>query len=345
MIDWTTKQSHSFINPRIPDKDRPVLGELQDQLKGHIFLTTSGTERLKWVALSKEAFLVSAEAVNRHLEARASDIWINALPYFHVGGLSIYARAFLSRSHVSRYDHKWDPKAWATLVQEKRGSLASLVPTQLWDLVNQKIEPIASLRALLIGGAPLSPELYSRAKEAGWPLMPTYGMTEMCSQIATATLDTPELKLLPHVEAKISPSGRLILKSAALLTGYLTPEFSDPKVEGWFETEDRVALSNGLLTPLGRTRDVIKIQGELVNLYQLERLLDQLKERLGISAETALVAKPDDRAGFHIHLYHTPYEIAPLIDLYNAQVAPFSRIKEAKELPEFPKTPLGKIKL
>ena len=342
---WETEESHAFSNPRLSQIE---LGDLKEKFPAHIFLTTSGTTSLKWVALSKKAFLASAEAVNRHIDTSLKDIWINSLPYFHVGGLSIYARAYLGKTFVYRYDNKWNPLEWAAFTEDKRGTLTSLVPTQLWDLLQQNIKPPKWLRALFIGGQKLSSDLYDEAKGKGWPILPTYGMTELCSQIATAPFNlfrfnSSEMILLPHIEAKVAPDGRLSLKSPALLTGYLTPDFVDPKINGWFETDDLVALNGRTLTPLGRVNDVIKISGELVNLYQLERHLDELKRRLNLSIETALIPQPDERAGFRLHLYHTPYDVRPLIESFNASVAPFSRISQTIELPTLPKTPLGKI--
>lgn len=338
-VDWESDESHAFINPRL------MVEPISSPLKGHILLTTSGTESLKWVALSKKALLTSADAVNRHIGATTKDIWINALPHFHVGGLSIYARAYLGKTFVWRFDAKWNAKEWAQFVEEKRGSLTSLVPTQLWDLVQQGIAPPKWLRVIFIGGQDLPSELYERAKKAGWPIVPTFGMTEMSSQIATATLDDPTLRLLSHVEAKVDGEGRLSLKSPALFTCYFDPDFRDPKQEGWFTTDDRVALNEGLLTPLGRFRDVIKINGEQVALFQLEKLLNELKFRLGVTADTALVPEPDPRSGHRLHLFHTPYDVAPLLALYNAQVPPFSRISGATELASLPKTALGKVAL
>lgn len=343
MLDWESCESLAFVNPRIPEMERESLEKISFELPGHIFLTTSGTERLKWVALSKKAFLASAEAVNQHIGATTKDIWINSLPNYHVGGLSIYARAYLGKTFVYRFDDKWNARQWAQFVDEKRGSLTSLVPTQLWDLIQEKITPPKYLRCIFIGGQKLPLELYEKAKAAGWPIAPTYGMTEMCSQIATASLESPELKILPHVEAKVNASGRLVIKSPALFTGYLSPSFKDPKIEGWFETDDLALFDGKIVTPQGRFNDVIKINGELVNLFQLERLLDDLKMRLNITAETALIPKADPRSGYRLHLFHTSSDILPLIELYNTQVAPFSRIQGNTSLSTLPKNTLGKI--
>lgn len=339
-IHWEDEVSHAFVNPRLSEGARE---SVKPVLPGHIFLTTSGTNRLKTVALSKKAFLASGAAVNEHIQATLKDIWINPLPYFHVGGLSIYARAYLSKSYVYRFDHKWNPQKWTDFVNEKRGSLTSLVPTQLWDLCEAGITPPKSLRALFIGGSALSSSLYNRAKEKGWPILPAFGMTEMCSQVATANFDSPDLHLLSHVEAKISPNGRLVLKSDALLTGYYTPDFHDPKINGWFETEDLADLKGSLLLPKGRGSDVFKIKGELVNLFELEALLDELKARLNFHGESAIIPKEDERQGYKLTLYHTDPNIHPLIEAFNQAVIPEARLFDTVRTDTLPRNSMGKL--
>ena len=295
------------------------------------------------VALSKLAFLTSALAVNQHIDAASKDIWINPLPHFHVGGLSIYARAHLSKSYVYRYDRKWNSETWTEFVQAKRGTLTSLTPTQLFDLVEKQHKVPTRLRVLFVGGGPLHEGLYEQAKALGWPIMPTYGMTEMCSQIATADLKSSRLKLLPHVEAKRSSEGRLLVKSKALFTGYYEPDFIDPKIDGWFETEDLVDLEGEYLIPRGRGSDILKIKGELVNLFHLEEVLESLKAKLQCKMETAVIPKVDARAGYKLYLYHTLRDVAPLLEAFNKSVIPEAKITEAVFVPALPKNSLGKV--
>jgi O-succinylbenzoic acid--CoA ligase len=66
-------------------------------------------------------------------------------------------------------------------------------PTSRWSrhvasLLEQGVKPPVSLRVALIGGAALSPQLYDRATQSGWPLYPSYGMSET-AQFATFTRD------------------------------------------------------------------------------------------------------------------------------------------------------------
>ncbi|HEX6085416.1 MAG TPA: AMP-binding protein, partial [Thermoanaerobaculia bacterium] len=100
-IDWLSDESHVLLNPRMPAAERERLQSFVTELPGHLWLATSGTTgSLKLTALSKRAMLASAAAVNRHLQSTASDVWLCVLPSFHVGGLGIYARAFLSGARV-----------------------------------------------------------------------------------------------------------------------------------------------------------------------------------------------------------------------------------------------------
>jgi len=325
-IDWLSEDSHLLLNPRMPEEERRRLESFVIPLPGHVWLATSGTTgSLKLTALSKRALLASAAAVNRHLQSDAKDVWCNVLPTFHVGGLGIHARSFLSGARVV-------PSL------EEGMTLASLVPAQVNDLVRERREPPRSLRAVVVGGGALSEELYRAGMNLGWPLRPSYGMTECSSQVATATAHGPELVLLDHVEARIEPDGRLALRSEALLTGYGTEGgFHDPKVEGWFLTEDLASIEGRTLRVTGRLGDFVKIGGESVDLSRLDRIL------AGLGADAAVVAVPDERLGHVIALAIASGNEGELVEAFNARVHPFERARRVIRVSEIPRTPLGKI--
>jgi O-succinylbenzoic acid--CoA ligase len=324
-IDWLSDDSHVLLNPRMPDAERERLESFVTPLPGHLWLATSGTTgSLKLTALSKRAMLASAAAVNRHLQASADDVWLCVLPTFHVGGLGIYARAFLSGARVVT-------EGWEGV------TLASLVPAQVSDLVRAGTPAPPSLRAVVIGGGALSASLHEQARALGWPLLPSYGMTECCSQVATATADAPALQLLDHIEARIEDDGRLALRSEALFTGYATEAgFIDPKMDGWFVTEDLAVLEGRTLRVEGRRGDFVKIGGESVDLSRLDRILADL------GADAAAVAFPDERLGHVIALAIASGDDS-IVEAFNARVFPFERARRVLRVPEIPRTPLGKI--
>src|SRR5438552_3729455 len=164
VIDWDNDRTHVLLNPRLPWDERDRLERMArvGKLRSHIIVATSGSSgALKLVALSKEAVLASAAAVNERLEVTASDVWCSVLPTFHVGGLGIYARAHLSGARV--VPMSWLPRAFvATDV-----TLASLVPAQVHDLIESGLTPPPRLRAILVGGGAFHPDPDEQARAEG----------------------------------------------------------------------------------------------------------------------------------------------------------------------------------
>ena len=248
-VDWESESSYLFFNEKLKEKKLwtsyiPIL----PYLKSHIWLATSGRTQQKWVALSKKALLISAHAVNQHLKVRSKDRWGVCLPLFHVGGLAMTARAHLSQSSCFFYREKWSAQGFVHFLKERKITLCSLVPTQVYDLVQAGLLAPPSLRAVVVGGESLNPVLYQQARALKWPLLTSYGLTECGSQVATAELSSlknqgaflplkiwkncpshsalkdqsalPLLKILSHVQVK-TIRGEIALKSKSLFTGFV----------------------------------------------------------------------------------------------------------------------------
>ncbi|MEK6376078.1 MAG: AMP-binding protein [Acidobacteriota bacterium] len=328
MIDWTSAESHVMLNPRMPAGERAALERAVPPLRGHVFVATSGgSGEVKLVALSKDTILASAAAVNTRLEARHDDVWYCVLPTFHVGGLGIHARAHLTGSRV--ISMAWDAKAFAAT----EATLASLVPAQVHDLVRAALRSPAALRLILVGGGVFDPELQQQARALGWPVLASYGMSECASTIAV------EEVLLPHLEARAEEAGRLVFRGASLLSGYVYPDgrFSDPKVDGWFVSDDLGAVDGRRVRVDGRAGEVVKVGGETVNLAKLDRIL---REIAGDNA--AIIAVPDERLGHVIHLA-TTVEAGAIVEAFNGRVLPFEWIREVHRVASIPRSPLGKL--
>jgi len=337
-MDFASDETHLLLNPRLPGDERRRLERMftaSPALPAHVWLSTSGTTgSLKLVALSKRAILASAAAVNRHLKSTPADVWCCVLPTFHVGGLGIHARASLSGARV--VSATWDPHAFIELCEAEGVTLTALVPAQVRDLCGLSVP--AALRAIVVGGGALAPELYEEARAEGWPLLPSYGMTETASQVATATLDGPELVLLDHVEAR-TEDGCIAIRGDSLLTGYATEEgFEDPKRDGWFLTPDLGSVEGRVLKVTGREGDFVKIGGESVDLGRLDRILAQ------IEPNAAIVAARDARLGHVIHLAVMTTETTAIVEAFNERVLPFERIRAVHRVSEIPRTALGKLR-
>lgn len=364
VIDWGSDDNTVLLNPRMPEAEKQLFSQVLEHahpFKGHIFLTTSGSSgKLKWVALSKKGVLASAKAVNAHLQSDRNDVWLNPLPCFHVGGLGIIARAFLSSAQVVPFlgiEGKWDADAFAESLASHHATLTSLVPAQVYDLVQRKMRPPESLRAIIVGGGALAEAVYLQAVALGWKLLPSYGMTECCSQVATASLNSwnenryPLLHPLAHVDLGEDAEGFLKIRSPALLSAYIFMEegccrIVDPKIDGWFTSEDKAVFHEGGIKRICRGEQFIKIGGESVDLLRLEMLLEEVKLAQEIKFDAALIAMADERLGHVIHLAvdgGNAGMIGAFVEGFAEKVFPFERIRHVHAVEKIPRSPLKKV--
>jgi O-succinylbenzoic acid--CoA ligase len=321
MIDFESSASHLLLNPRMPAAERERLERIVPKIEAHVFVATSGsTGAMKLVALSKRALLASAAAVNERLAVTERDVWAAVLPPFHVGGLGVYARCHLAGARALTMP--WDPRAFA----ESEATIASLVPAQVHDLVAAQLKPPPSLRVILVGGG-----VFENLGASMWPVRPSFGMSECSSTIAV------EERLLSHLDARRERGGLLAFRGPSLLTGYVTEEgLIDPKIDGWFVSEDLGEVEGRTLRVFGRASDFVKIGGESVDLKRLDRIVYALA---GDAA--AIVAMPDERLG---HVIHVATTIEPsFLEAFNERVHPFERIRGVHRVEAIPRSPLGKL--
>lgn len=359
VIDWDSEESNIFINSLLPSQTKELLSGSIDpysELKEHIWLASSGTESFpKMIALSKKAMLASAQAVNEHLHITHQNSWLNVLPLFHTGGLGIHARGFLSHSPVFDFsDEKWDAALYVKRLEEFNVSFSSLTPTHVYDIVTKKLRPPLCLNAIIVGGGAFPFALHEQAYRLGWPLFKSYGMTETCSQIATSIYATPiaEMVILKHIQLDITDEGFIKIKSDALLTGYVrgndpNKEFIDPKVDGWYTTQDKGKIEAGVLKVEGRGSSFLKIGGENINLTSLEATWEAVRLEHDCQEDVVIIDLPDARLGRIICLAGPYSEKAEkydaLIASFNKQVIPIAKIRQFYPVIKIPRTPLGKL--
>ena len=360
IIDWVNEDNYFLIHP-LEKMSLQFLN--QSSLKSHIFIMTSGSQKKKCIALSKQAFLNSAKSVNDHLKIQKKDRWLVVLPFFHVGGLSILARSFLSQSTYFLLKEKWNLKSFISQINSSNITLTSLVPTQVYDLVVQNIKSPKSLRAVIVGGGSLAPHLYYKARNLNWPLLPSYGLTEASSQVATADLNSlnsskyPLLKILNHCRVQII-NGYISLQSSSLLTGWYNFSLnkgsdieSCKKIEinlceKDYLTEDQGVISGNFLKVWGRSQ-VVKIKGHNVSLFKLKNILNQICLNQKLKKKYYLVATPHLRTVYQIDLITDEQNltsIQKLIAQFNKQVLPFERVCDCYLFSQIPQCEI-KVKL
>ena len=92
---------------------------------------------------------------------------------------------------------------------------------------------------------------------------------------------------------------------------------------------------------LGRADDLVKVRGELVSLDEARRRLDVVAGPR--SRGVTVMAVPDERLGHRLIAVFENQIDSEVVARFNEGAAPFARLEEAKSVPEFPRTALGKI--
>src|SRR4051812_5393407 len=188
------------------EADVPLRGE-PDPEDTWVILHTSGTTAApKPVALSYGNFRASAAAAAANLPLTPEDHWLCVMPLFHVGGLSILTRSAFAGSSVIVHE-RFDAGAVRESLESGEATVVSLVPTMLRRLRDAGLSGAPALRAALIGGGPVPGDLLDWGEQVGLPLLQTYGMTETCSQIATAAPGSRAARPLPGVSLRIGDGG------------------------------------------------------------------------------------------------------------------------------------------
>ncbi|MSX02438.1 MAG: AMP-binding protein, partial [Actinobacteria bacterium] len=184
--------------------------------------------------------------------------WLSVLPLTHVGGMSILMRAVIYGT-TAIVEPRFDRASVLERLSEQGGpTLVSLVPTTLQRLLDVGLCDPPSLRWVLLGGGPISPNLVAEANRAAVPLAPSYGMTEACSQVVT--LGAP----LFCTQVDIAPSSEVLIAGPTVA----------PQCGDWLRSGDLASRNEaGELEIVGRLSEIIISGGENISPERVEEVL------------------------------------------------------------------------
>jgi len=242
-------------------------------------------------------------------------------------------------------------------------TLASFVPTMLSRLLarDSAWRAPSAVRAVLLGGAPAPDALWSEALGRGLPVLETWGMTETCSQVATAIPGASPRSPVPLPGWNVRRrGGRLEVKGPALLTRYIEqgPGSSPLSADGWFSTGDLgIVNPDGSISISGRADEMIVTGGENVSPFEIERVLESVP---GVR-RAAVVGLPDAEWGEIVAAALEPdadscpdhgkspaptpedQVSAALQNIMNTQLAVFQRPRRIVWTQRLPATAAGKL--
>ena len=241
---------------------------------------------------------------------------IGVSPMFHISGFSValIGGALMGMTIAYPPPGRWDPVTHLEMTERFGATTWSLVPTQLWRLLDHPDfdrYDLSTLKRVGGGGATFQPELWRHVQERLPHLerMGTgYGMTETCGagthQDGRAAAEHPDAVGAPVPGYAISvrdPDGRILeegavgeiwLRGPCNLLEYwdnaeATAKALDP--DRWYHTGELGHIAAGLLYLDGRGTELIIRGGE--NIYPIE-IENRLVEHPAV-AEAAVIGVPD----------------------------------------------------
>jgi O-succinylbenzoic acid--CoA ligase len=321
---WLAGAAIAPLSPQAPPPSLPAsvpAGTLA------VIFTSGTTGEPRPVCLTRSNFEASARAGAAVLGVAPEDRWLCCLPVHHVAGFSIFTRCAIFGATV--VVEEFNPVRVKELLESGEVTLASLVPTMLARLRDAGLERAPEVRGILLGGGPIPDELLRWAREAGLPVMPTYGMTETCSQIATGAPGERRARPLPGVELRIADDGEILVRGPMVAA------------DGWLHTGDRGRLTeDGLLEVDGRIDDLIVTGGENVAAREVE---DALLTHRGVS-DAAVLGIEDPEWGRAVTAFVvSDVSGEDLLAHCRGLLEPFKLPKLIVRLDELPRTASGKV--
>jgi acyl-CoA synthetase (AMP-forming)/AMP-acid ligase II len=238
---------------------------------------------------------------------------IASAPLFHMSGLlgQLTNAAFWGMTVVIPPAGRWDATTHLSLTEQHRVTTWSVVPTQLWRLIEHPDLAnfdLSSLDTIGGGGSTFSPELLRRTAaclpHVSTALRVGYGMTETAGTVTLlqppydeahrASVGTPvagteiSVRSADGYELPDGEIGEIRARSAQVFLGY----WNDPAATAavvdqarWYATGDYGRISDGHLYLESRLRDLIIRGGE--NIYPIE-IENRLSEHRSV-VEAAVV--------------------------------------------------------
>ncbi len=335
-----------------------------------LLLHSSGTSgRPKAVMLSHANLWWSARNLEAVLGLDRTDVTLAVAPLFHVGGLNCFTMATLARGGTVLLRETFDPvRTLADLTSHVTTVFG--VPA-MYEAVARLPEfasaDLSGVRAAVVGGAAVRPQLLEAYRDHGLALLPSWGMTEaapsgtllpagwVARKPYSVGLPLPYLRVELHdpdtdslVTVSASP-GEMWVSGPQVTAGYWRDSAAteDALRHGWLRTGDLATWDDdGCLRLVGRLCEIVNSGGEKICPGEVETALAPLVERY--DCELVVVGIPDPTWGEVLGAVLQPGPTAPpsldeVRDVGGASLARFKLPKHLVIAEQLPRTASGKV--
>ncbi|KAF8586732.1 phenylacetyl-CoA ligase [Ramaria rubella] len=248
---------------------------------------------------------------------RVDDVAGGVLPLFHIYGLVVNLHYIVFNGMTLVLTPKFNYEEMLQSIVRYKITHLMLVPPQVVLFCKHpatKKYDLSSVRWVMVGAAPLSPEVTLQFQQ----VLPQaeigqgYGMTETCTTVSMTPLSqrlgTPGCAghLLPGVRAKVvkpdgtlggyNETGELVVAGPQMSIGYPNnPQATkETYIDGWVHTGDSVLMKeDGDMFIVDRLKEIFKVRGFQVAPAELEgHLLDHPDV-----GDAGVIGVPDDFSG------------------------------------------------
>lgn len=326
---------------------------------------------------------------------------VNMLPLAHLYGLTIdMIHPFCKGCHLHFLTRLPSPKVILKAFADVRPTLIITVPLILEKIIRNNVFPLldkpvmklllkvpflddrllakikenllaafgGNLKEIIVGGAPLNPDVEKFLYRIGFPVTVGYGMTECGPLIsyAPSSISKPRSvgRIVDRMEVGIDSldpltvPGNILVRGENLMKGYYKNDKATREVfpddSGWMNTGDMGIIDEeGHIFIMGRSKTMILgPSGQNIYPEEIEQklnILPYVSESLIIDDGGSLVAliHPDFEAANDQHLDDAAIEniMDDNLETLNAMLPAYSKVKRYKIMDvEFEKTPKRSIK-
>lgn len=302
--------------------------------------TSGSTGNPKAISLSRNQMMASARQTVQALGLEEGAKAILCMNPAYIGGKMMLVRALEYQMELWVLEAQANP--FANLATDLSFDFTALVPLQLETILKNPHSKsiLEKMKAVIIGGAPVSWQLRLQVQNSPTPIYSTYGMTETVSHIALQRLNGPNTSpyytAFPEISLSQDERGCLVIEGA--VTG-------GEKIV----TNDVVELADfNQFRWIGRADHIINSGGVKIQLEKIDSIAEKLLKECGQSRPMFAWGLPDERLGQKLVLL---VEGEPLDDdietrwkdLLACHLIKFEQPKSFFYLPAFRLTASGKI--
>ncbi len=333
-----------------------------------LLIATSGTTgHPKGAVLTHANCFWTNLGLDLSLPLTEDDVVLQVLPQYHVGGWNVQPLQAWWKGATVVLERSFEARRVLDLIATRRVTTMMGVPTN-YLLLSQasgfESADLASLRAIVVGGAAMPCSLADLWRERGVDVVQGYGLTEASPNVCC--LGAQDAKVRPgsvgkpyaYVEVALrdvatgevvvgAGRGQMFVRGPNVFAGYWQNPTATADVlrEGWLATGDVAERdSEGFYRISGRTKEMFISGGENVYPVEVERVLTSLADVV----DAAVVGVDNARWGetgvaFVVVRPGASLTTEDLLVHCRRELAGFKVPSEILLLDELPRTHIGKV--